>query len=149
MLFRSRTEQLALAERLGLRHYQSPGGGCLLTDAIFSSKLRELFDHAPADGPTLDDVALLRIGRHFRLPSGAKVILGRDRDENARLLALAAPARWCIEPTEVRAPTALVCGERTDANREAAMALILRYSRRSDAAASTSPSPTRQEAQAS
>src|SRR5262249_32830824 len=82
---RTRTTQLELAGRLGLKHYQSPGGGCLLTDPIFSSKLRDLLGHDAARASTMDDVALLRVGRHFRIHDSLKIVLGRDAGENAAL----------------------------------------------------------------
>ncbi len=106
---RNRQVQLALAARLGLRHYQSPGGGCLLTDPIFSGKLRDLFDHAPAD-LSMGDVALLRIGRHFRISDTLKIVLGRDESENAALRGMAGEERHVVEPQGFGGPTALVCG---------------------------------------
>jgi hypothetical protein len=126
---RGRNEQLQLADRLGLRHYQSPGGGCLLTDAHFSVKLRDLFDHAPAERTGLDDVALLRIGRHFRVRPDLKIVLGRDRDENRRLQEFTGERRWIVEPVAFNGPTALVCGARDDVAAAEAAALIGRYTR--------------------
>jgi tRNA-uridine 2-sulfurtransferase len=77
---RSRNRQMALAERYGLHDYPAPAGGCLLTDPIFSIRLKELFFHSP--GPPLREVELLKAGRHFRLDSKIKVIIGRNEKEN-------------------------------------------------------------------
>jgi hypothetical protein len=107
---RGRDTQLALAEQLGLKHYQSPGGGCLLTDPIFSVKLRDLFAHAGEDGGTLSDIELLRVGRHFRVSDDLKIVLGRDAGENARLREFAGAGRELVEPLAFGGPTALVCG---------------------------------------
>jgi tRNA-specific 2-thiouridylase len=77
---RSRKRQMALAEGYGLRDYPAPAGGCLLTDPIFSIRLKELFLTSP--DPSLREVELLKAGRHFRLDSMIKVIIGRNKKEN-------------------------------------------------------------------
>jgi hypothetical protein len=58
-----------------------------------------------------------------------KVVLGRDREENQRLAGFESPQRWCLEPVGFTAPTALVCGARSEANIASAIELIVRYSR--------------------
>lgn len=127
---RGRHEQLALAERLGLRHFESPGGGCLLTEPGFARRLRDLFDHVDADSTEASDVELLRVGRHVRVNSASKIVLGRDASENARLASFEGDRRWRVEPAGFRGPTALVCGARDEATLGAAIALIGRYSDR-------------------
>jgi tRNA U34 2-thiouridine synthase MnmA/TrmU len=124
---RSRETQLALAAHYRLTRHGSPGGGCLLTDAHFSRRLRDLFDHTAEDRTHVDDVRLLRLGRHFRLEDGIKIILGRDEVENAQLATFANGERWCVEPEGVQGPTALVCGPRNERTAEAARSLIARY----------------------
>ncbi len=83
---RSRREQIRLAEIWDVRDYPCPAGGCLLTDKTFSVKVRDLFDHCPS--PDMADLNLLKVGRHFRMADGRKVIVGRDEAENRRLEAL-------------------------------------------------------------
>lgn len=126
---RGRSAQLDLARRYGLRHYQSPGGGCLLTDAIYSAKLRDLFAHTPEADTSMEDLELLRIGRHFRLTPALKIVLGRDAEENRRLAEFENGARWRIEPDGFAGPAALVCGVRDGASRAQAVRLIARYTR--------------------
>jgi hypothetical protein len=126
---RGRTAQLDLAQRLGLKHYQSPGGGCLLTDAIYSEKLRDLFAHTPEPETSMEDLELLRLGRHFRVSAGLKVVIGRDAGENARLAAFESDTRWRVEPHGFPGPAALVCGPRDDAALGHATRLIARYTR--------------------
>ncbi len=48
--------------------------------------MRDLFDHC-AD-PDLTDLHLLKVGRHFRLRDGSKVIVARNEAENRKLEAL-------------------------------------------------------------
>jgi len=124
---RSRHVQLTEAARLGLQRYQSPGGGCRLTDPAFSRKLRDLFAHAPAADVEAADVELLAVGRHFRLGPALKIVLGRNATENARLAALQGECRWLVEPEGFGGPSALVCGPRDEANLQQAAELIARY----------------------
>jgi hypothetical protein len=80
---RGRSEQLRWAKALDLKEYSAPAGGCLLTDKNFSKRLSNFFEHN-AD-PTMGEVGLLRYGRHFDLPDGAHVVIGRDQEENTNL----------------------------------------------------------------
>ena len=97
-----------MAEKLGLKRYTTPSGGCLLTDPEFSRRLR---DHLEHEGKlTLTDVALLRVGRHFRI-DGAKIIVGRNKRENDRLLSLARLHGFTyMKATEYKGPVTLCIG---------------------------------------
>lgn len=86
---RSRKPQIKLAEEKGIRNYPTPAGGCLLTDPGFSVKLKDLFNHNPDCG--LHDVNLLKVGRHLRIHSRLKVVVGRDEKENAKMIFLTRP----------------------------------------------------------
>jgi hypothetical protein len=85
---RSRKRQMELAARFGISKYPTPAGGCLLTDPGYASRLKELLTWH--NKPHRRDLELLKWGRHFRLPGGAKVVVGRTHKENeaiSRLLA--------------------------------------------------------------
>jgi len=79
---RNREIQISLAKKWKLKDYESPGGGCLLTEKHFSHRLREFISY---DTLTAKDVELLKFGRHFRLPGKAKLVIGRDEVDNQRL----------------------------------------------------------------
>jgi tRNA-specific 2-thiouridylase len=81
---RNRDRQMELAEAFGLEDYESPGGGCLLTDEHFSRKIRDFVAH---DTFEVADIITLKYGRQLRLPDGAKLIIGRDQDDNTKLEA--------------------------------------------------------------
>ncbi len=85
---RSRERQLALAAQYGWEDYESPGGGCLLTDEAFSKKLRDFIEHEEFG---VEDIDLLKYGRHFRLPGGAKLVVGRHKEDNEALQAIENP----------------------------------------------------------
>lgn len=76
---RGRDRQLTLATEYGWENYQSPGGGCLLTDPRFTKKLREFLKY---ESLHVEDIDILKNGRHMRLPDGAKLVVGRDENEN-------------------------------------------------------------------
>lgn len=126
---RSRDAQLRLAREWGLTAHQAPGGGCLLTEPHFSRKLRDLFDHV-ADAETREaDVALLKLGRHFRLSADTKIVLGRNAEENQRLTEFESRERRLIEPEDFDGPSALVCGGAFERAIPQAARLVVRYAR--------------------
>ncbi|WP_459861983.1 argininosuccinate synthase domain-containing protein [Campylobacter concisus] len=82
---RDRKPQLALAKEFGFEDFATPGGGCLLTIESFAVKIK---DYLNFDKEMRDiDVTWLKLGRHLRLPDGAKMIIGRDESDNNALLA--------------------------------------------------------------
>ena len=103
---RSRHDQTALAAQYGLRDYPTPAGGCLLTERQFCSKLQDLKDHEGLGDPL--DLARLRLGRHFRLPGGAKCIVGRNGGENQQLARQCRPDETLIRPLAVPGPTVIL-----------------------------------------
>jgi tRNA-specific 2-thiouridylase len=124
---RSRRPQIELAARLGLTDYPGSAGGCLLTDEGFANKVRDVIEHAPDAAER--DFALLKIGRHFRLPSGAKAIVGRDKADNDRLEAIALPGELLLWRHDTTGPTVLLQGAHTDQDRNLAAALCVSHSK--------------------
>ncbi|APZ41918.1 tRNA (5-methylaminomethyl-2-thiouridylate)-methyltransferase [Acidihalobacter ferrooxydans] len=80
---RSRKPQMALAERFGLEDYAQPAGGCcFLTDESYSRKLADLWLHRGEKRYELDDIMLLKIGRHLRPRAHFKLIVAREEGES-------------------------------------------------------------------
>ncbi len=80
---RSRKPQMALAAHYGLKDYAQPAGGCcFLTDANYSAKLADLWQHRGRRDYDLDDILLLKVGRHLRPLPHIKLIVGREEGEN-------------------------------------------------------------------
>ena len=67
---------MALAKDRGVHDYPCPAGGCLLNDPEFAVRFKDLLDHEPDFG--VAEARLLKWGRHFRLPSGKKMVVGRN-----------------------------------------------------------------------
>ena len=123
---RSRKPQMALAAEFGLTDYPAPAGGCLLTEPNYSFRLRELLDH-DAD-PSLEDLALLRLGRHFRVSHDCKIIVGRNRSENESMLSLEAGKGVRLRVEDYASPIVLVQGKATEEIIRIAASLCARYS---------------------
>lgn len=121
---RSRKRQIALAASHGVTGYGSPAGGCLLTDKNFGSRFADALAHGE---DTLRDMHLLKVGRHFRLPSGAKAVVGRDEKENEKILEYLDEGAAALEIVGVGSPITLLRPAR-EADWPAAAALTLRYS---------------------
>jgi tRNA U34 2-thiouridine synthase MnmA/TrmU len=104
---RSRKEQLALAKEFGIQNPPNSAGGCLLTDPCFSKRVNDLFEHI--DGvPTLNDVELLKVGRHFRLSDEAKLIVGRNQSENEMMKFLCLDDDFSFEVIEFTGPLGIL-----------------------------------------
>jgi len=103
---RSRKFQLHLVKKYGIKEFPTPGGGCLLTDPIFSKKLKELFENT--EDYSIRDIELLKLGRHFRI-QGKKVIIGRNKEENQKLKEMAIGKDVVLSAEHVPGPIALIC----------------------------------------
>ncbi|HSS65797.1 MAG TPA: tRNA (5-methylaminomethyl-2-thiouridylate)-methyltransferase, partial [Gammaproteobacteria bacterium] len=74
---RSRKPQFALAASFGIEDYAQPAGGCcFLTDSSYSSKLEDLWRARGDREYELDDIMLLKVGRHLRPRNNFKLIIG-------------------------------------------------------------------------
>lgn len=121
---RNRERQMELAEQFGLKDYEAPGGGCLLTDEHFSRKIRDFIAHdkdfVKADIPTL------KYGRQLRLPDGAKLIIGRNAEENEKLESIENP-KYAHIHTELFGPHSLISMNASEKDKTLAAKLILAY----------------------
>lgn len=105
---RGRKRQIALAAQFGITDYPAPAGGCLLTDPGYAGRLKELLHHE--ESVARQDLELLKWGRHFRLPQGPKVVVGRTHRENEALAALTRNADLVLKVLHLPGPLVLVPG---------------------------------------
>ena len=104
---RSRKGQLHLADKYEISDPPNSAGGCLLTDPQFSKRVRDLFKFSVPE-PSINDVELLKIGRHFRLSSFSKLIVGRNHAENEMIKSLSNDADYLIQPEIVPGPSSIL-----------------------------------------
>ena len=126
---RSRKPQIKLAEKFGITEYPSPAGGCLLTDFDFSIRLRDSFRHSE---DSISELTLLNFGRHFRLKSGAKLIVGRDEKENQIIEKLADDNDLLIEGIGFGSPLALLKNSNKHEDIDISASICIRYSKKRD-----------------
>jgi tRNA-uridine 2-sulfurtransferase len=124
---RGRKLQIALAAAYGITRYPAPAGGCLLTDPGYAARLKELLDYK-GGSVTRPDLEALKWGRHFRLPGGAKAIVGRTQRENEALLTLRGPGEPLLQVEDHPSPLVLVSGAAAAGDLRTAAGLAAAYS---------------------
>lgn len=122
---RGRRVQMQMADELSIHDYPCPAGGCLLTDVNFAARLRDLFLHQETF--EMEEIRLLRIGRHFRLHTGLKVIVGRDEKENQRIETLTKGRYPIFTPNDFSGPTCAAMGNLDQNAKEMIPRILLRY----------------------
>lgn len=124
---RSRTPQIALAKSLGLSDWSQPAGGCcFLTDEAYSRKLRDLWTSRGRKDYELDDILLLKVGRHIRPAPHYKLMVGREEGENNFLEGYHQEFPH-IRILSHRGPLTLVDGQPTAADLEFAARIAARF----------------------
>jgi tRNA-specific 2-thiouridylase len=121
---RNRDRQLELVKEIGLEDFESPGGGCLLTDENFAKKM---FDFIKYDKFEVKDIPVMKFGRHLRLPDGAKLVVGRNKDENVHLQEIDNDKYYHIKTIGLPGPHSLLSKNATKADKELAVKIILTY----------------------
>ncbi|MBT5201187.1 MAG: tRNA (5-methylaminomethyl-2-thiouridylate)-methyltransferase [Thaumarchaeota archaeon] len=123
---RQRKIQIQMAKEYGIENPPNAGGGCLLTEPQFGIKAKDLFDHV--ENPTINEIDLLKIGRHFRLDEETKFVVGRNKDENEMIKAIALPGDILLEAKDVVGPVSILRGNNAKEHVEFASSVTLRYS---------------------
>lgn len=122
---RSRHQQMRLAREFGVVDYPIPGAGCLLTDSNFAARCRDAVTYQEL---TWGEIEWLKYGRHFRLKSGARVIIGRNEKENKVLEDLARNNGLLFKPVEIQGPVAVLKTKKvTKKDMELAARMCSRY----------------------
>ncbi len=123
---RSRERQLSLAREIGLEDFESPGGGCLLTDDNFGKKM---FDFIKYDTFEVKDIPVMKYGRHFRLKDGAKFVVGRNREENEHLQNIENNKYYHLKTVGIPGPHGLLSKSATEDEKAFATKAMLTYTK--------------------
>ncbi len=111
---RGRKRQMEMAKAYGITSYSTPAGGCLLTDPMFSKRLKDLFENQK--DYKIRDIELLKSGRHIRLSEKTKIIVGRNKNDNTNIQNLSEDEDTIITMKDFPGPTVLIpygCDEKT------------------------------------
>ena len=127
---RSRKPQIELAEHFGIRDYPCPAGGCLLTDPGFAKRIKDLLLHNPDF--SLNDVHLLKMGRHFRLSHEVKLVVGRNEEENQKIQTFVQDKDILLKVSGLPGPLSLLRGKPDEGDIEKAAAITVHYSKAKD-----------------
>jgi tRNA U34 2-thiouridine synthase MnmA/TrmU len=127
---RSRKPQIELAGHYGIHDYPCPAGGCLLTDPGFAKRMKDLMVHNPDF--SLNDVHLLKMGRHFRLSHGVKLVVGRNEEENQKIQTFAQGEDILLKVSSFPGPLSLLRGKSNEGAVEKAAAITAHYSKAKD-----------------
>ncbi len=125
---RSRKPQIALAKKFGIEDFAQPAGGCcFLTDEQYSRKLADLWQARGSRQYEMDDIMLLKVGRHIRPAPHFKLIVAREEGEGNFLQGYRRlyPS---LKTVSHGGPLALIDGEPTEADLELAARIVARYS---------------------
>jgi tRNA-uridine 2-sulfurtransferase len=126
---RGRKDQIALAKQFGIVDYAQPSGGCCyLIDKTYARRLRDVMAHDETELINLTQAQLLAVGRHFRLPDGTKVIVGRDERENEFIDRHSVSGVW-LRAAEYVGPTGLVVGAPSSESLSLAAQIVAGYGR--------------------
>ncbi|MCW8894553.1 MAG: argininosuccinate synthase [Sulfurimonas sp.] len=126
---RSRDRQLELAKEIGLEDFESPGGGCLLTDENFAKKMNDFIKH---DKFEVKDIPLMKFGRHLRLSDGAKLVVGRNQEENGYLQNINNDKYYHLKTIGLPGPHAMLSKNASQADKELAAKIVLTYCKAKD-----------------
>jgi tRNA U34 2-thiouridine synthase MnmA/TrmU len=130
---RTRKPQMALAASFGFEDYAQPAGGCcFLTDKQYSHKLADLWKARGERRYELDDIMLLKVGRHIRPRPNFKMIIGREEGEN-RFLHGYRNQYTHILTTSHKGPLVLLDGETSQDDLDLAAQITARFSQGRDA----------------
>ena len=125
---RSRKPQTELAAQFGFTDWAQPAGGCcFLTNEEYSKKLVDLWQARGNREYELDDIIMLKIGRHLRPRPHFKLIISREEGEGVFMEGYRRQFAHFI-PNSYMGAYALVDGElRDDSDVELAARIIARY----------------------
>ncbi len=125
---RSRKPQMALAKQFGFNDYAQPAGGCcFLTDQKYSVKLTDLWRARGDKHYELDDIMLLKVGRHIRPQPAYKLIIAREEGEGKFLRGYRRQYPY-ITTTSHAGPFTLLDGVTDEDDIQFAARIVARYS---------------------
>ena len=123
---RGRETQLALAEEFGWEDFEKPGGGCLLTDINFTKKMKDFVKYDKLD---VEDIDVLKNGRQLRLEDGAKLIVGRNQEENERIEKIKSKKYIFIKAKDIPGPSSLISANASQNDINLALKAVLAFAK--------------------
>ncbi len=125
---RSRKQQMELAKAFGISSFESPAGGCLLTDGSISKRIKEMLKYGYENDYELE---LLSMGRHFRIGS-KRFVASRNQKETSFLLRAFFNVLPFVKPYEAPGAVGVFVEKPSAKEMEIAAAILGRYSKKAE-----------------
>lgn len=126
---RSRRRQMKLAARWGLEELSVAGGAnCFLINEAYSDRMNDLFQYKGKENVSRNDLALLRVGRHFRLSDNLKFIVSRNKQEHLTMWDLT-DKNYYLECVDVPGAIGILSGKSNPEKVKQAAEILGRYSK--------------------
>jgi predicted ribosome quality control (RQC) complex YloA/Tae2 family protein len=109
-----------------VKEYPAPAGGCLLTETVFSRRLKDLIFFDPRF--TRRDIELLKCGRNLRISEKAKIVVGRDQRGNEMIRSLIRSGDTVFTVAAFPGPTVLATGDLSSEEIKLAASITVAYS---------------------
>jgi len=108
---RQRNRQLELVKKFGIREFETPAGGCLLTDPAFGKRLQQALNKFSEIATK--DVELLKYGRIYwaRIKNQENpilIVIGRNKEDNNSLEKLFSEKDFILKPLDIAGPNILI-----------------------------------------
>ncbi|MBW1673495.1 MAG: hypothetical protein JRJ45_07575 [Deltaproteobacteria bacterium] len=97
-----------------------------MTEIVFSRRLKDLLSRDPKF--LQRDIELLKLGRHFRINEGTKIVVGRDQKENEMITSLIEAGDTILTVESFPGPTVLATGELSSEEIQLAASITVSYS---------------------
>jgi hypothetical protein len=92
--------------------------------------MKDLMVHVP--NFSLNDVHLLKMGRHFRFSDGVKLVVGRNEEENQKIKTFALEKDLLLKVSGLPGPLSLLRGKLGEVDIEKAASITAHYSKAKD-----------------
>lgn len=122
---RSRTRQMELVKQFAITDYEPPAGGCMLTEQNTAVRIKDFMNHEAK--MEVNDINTLKYGRHLRLPDGAKLIVGRHKEDNEALKATNSDKYAPMTLVNATGPYSLLAKDASEADKELAVKIVITY----------------------
>jgi tRNA-uridine 2-sulfurtransferase len=121
---RSRRPQIDLALKSGISDYPCASGGCLLTDGNIAVRIKKYFDNF--ENPRIQDMALLKFGKHYFTDDKSWIIISRNEKEGEYMEQMKRRDIYTLMPCNFSAPVTMLAGR----DRKAALAKMNEFTKK-------------------
>lgn len=121
---KGRQTQMEYLKKYNITLYESPSGGCLLTEKLFSKKLKDFINTGKKYN--YKSYQYLKFGRFFKIGNSI-LIVGRNKSDNVNLLKIKTNDFDYIIIKDPKSPISVLSSDATFEEREQALKIISSY----------------------